>query len=72
MWVTKNRKLILLLDPKDKVALGCRKTHNKELHNIYSSLNLTKIIKSRRIVWASIYGRSKMEHKLVQNINIRN
>jgi len=54
------------------VALGCRKTHNKEIHNCYSSLNLTSVIKSRRILWASIYGRARMDDKLVQNINIRN
>jgi hypothetical protein len=28
-----------------------RKLHNNELHNLYSSLNIVKVIKSRRIRW---------------------
>jgi hypothetical protein len=29
-----------------------RKMHNKELHNLYSSPNIIRMIKSRRIRWA--------------------
>jgi hypothetical protein len=29
-----------------------RKLHNEELHNLYSSLNITRMIKSRRMRWA--------------------
>jgi hypothetical protein len=29
-----------------------RKLHNKELHNLYSSPNIIRIIKSRRMRWA--------------------
>jgi hypothetical protein len=29
-----------------------RKLHNEELHNLYSSPNIIKIIKSRRMRWA--------------------
>jgi hypothetical protein len=29
-----------------------RKMHNEELHNLYSSPNIIRIIKSRRMKWA--------------------
>jgi hypothetical protein len=29
-----------------------RKLHNEELHNLYSSLNIIRMIKSRRMSWA--------------------
>jgi hypothetical protein len=31
---------------------GWRKLHNKELHNLYSSPNIIRMIKSRRMRWA--------------------
>jgi hypothetical protein len=34
---------------KDKVTGGWRKLHNEELHNLYSSPNIIRIIKSRRM-----------------------
>jgi predicted RNase H-like nuclease len=37
---------------RDKVTGGWRKLHNKELHNLHSSLNIIKKIKSRRMNWA--------------------
>jgi hypothetical protein len=30
---------------------GWRKLHNKEFHNFYSSPNITRMIKSRRMRW---------------------
>jgi hypothetical protein len=33
------------------VTGGWRKLHNEELHNLYSSSNIIRIIKSRRIRW---------------------
>jgi hypothetical protein len=29
-----------------------RRLHNEELHNLYASLNIIRVIKSRRIRWA--------------------
>jgi len=29
-----------------------RKLHNKDLHNLYASLNIIRVIKSRRMRWA--------------------
>jgi hypothetical protein len=30
---------------------GCRKLHNEELHNLYSSPSIIRMIKSRRMRW---------------------
>jgi hypothetical protein len=34
------------------VTGGWRKLHNEELHNLYSSLSIIRIMKSRRMRWA--------------------
>jgi hypothetical protein len=36
---------------RDEVIGGCRKLHNEELHNLYSSPSRIRIIKSRRMRW---------------------
>jgi hypothetical protein len=42
-----------ILGPKrDEVAEGWRKLHNEELHNLYSSPRIIRIIMSRRMRWA--------------------
>jgi hypothetical protein len=48
-----NKVLRGIFGPKrDEVIGGWRKKHNEDLHNVYSSPNVIKIIKSRRIRWA--------------------
>jgi hypothetical protein len=37
---------------KDEVTGDWRKLHNEELHNLYSSSNIIRMIKSRRMRWA--------------------
>jgi hypothetical protein len=37
---------------RDEETGGWRKLHNEELHNLYSSPSIIKIIKSRRMRWA--------------------
>jgi hypothetical protein len=37
---------------RDEVTGSWSKLHNEELHNLYSSPNIIKMIKSRRISWA--------------------
>jgi hypothetical protein len=37
---------------RDEVAGGRRKLHNEELHNLYSSPSIIRMIKSRRMRWA--------------------
>jgi hypothetical protein len=39
------------------VTGGWRKLHNEELHNLYSSPSIIRIIKSRRIGWAGHVAR---------------
>jgi len=34
------------------VAGGWRRLHNEELHNLYISPNIIRVIKSRRMKWA--------------------
>jgi hypothetical protein len=50
--VFENRVLRRIFEPKrDGVAGGWRKLHKEELHNLYSSPNIIRIIKSRRMRW---------------------
>jgi hypothetical protein len=34
------------------VAGGCKRLHNEELHNLYPSQNVIRMIMSRRMRWA--------------------
>jgi hypothetical protein len=42
---------------KDRVTGGWRKLHNEELHNLYSSPSIIRIIKSRKMRWAGHVAR---------------
>jgi hypothetical protein len=43
--------------PKREEDGSWRKLHNDELHNLYSSQNIVRVIKSRRIRWAGHVAR---------------
>jgi hypothetical protein len=48
--VPENTVLRRIFGPKgEEVAGGWRTLHNEELHNLYASPNIIKVIKSRRI-----------------------
>jgi hypothetical protein len=52
----------------DEVTRGWRKLHSEELHNLYSSTSIIRIIKSRRMRWArhiARMGEKRNEHRLV-------
>jgi hypothetical protein len=50
MRMFENRVLRRIFRPKrDAVTGGWRKLHNEELHNLYSSPSIIRIIKSRRM-----------------------
>jgi hypothetical protein len=56
--VFEGRVLKRIFGPKrDGVTGGWRKLHNEELHNLYSSPNINRIIKPRRIRWAGHVAR---------------
>jgi hypothetical protein len=42
---------------RDEVTGGWRKLHNEELHDLYSSPSMIRIIKSRRMRWAGHVAR---------------
>jgi hypothetical protein len=51
--VFENRVLRRIFGPKwDEVTGGWRKLHNEELHGLYSSLSIFRVIKTRRMRWA--------------------
>jgi hypothetical protein len=43
---------------RDEVIGGWRKLHNEELHNLYSSPSIIRIIKLRRIGWVGHVART--------------
>jgi hypothetical protein len=50
--VFENRVMRRIFGPKrDEVAGDWRKLHNEELHNLYSSPSIIRMIKSRRMKW---------------------
>jgi hypothetical protein len=53
MRVFEDRVLRRIFRPKrDEETRGWRKLHNEELHNLYFSQSIIRVIKSRRMIWA--------------------
>jgi hypothetical protein len=51
--VSENRVLRKIFGPKTNEVTGeWRKQHNEELHDLYSSPSIIRIIKARRMIWA--------------------
>jgi hypothetical protein len=64
--VFENRVLRRIFGPKrDRVTGGWRKLHNEELHNLYSSPSIIRIIKSRKMSWAGHVARMGGEEERV-------
>ena len=58
--VFENRVLRRIFGPKrDEVTGEFRKLHNEELNNLYSSPNIVRVIKSRRMRWAGHVARMR-------------
>jgi hypothetical protein len=53
--VFENRVLRRIFGPKWEEDGSWRKLHNDELHNLYSSPNFVRVIKSRRMRWADMW-----------------
>jgi hypothetical protein len=60
--VFEKRVLRRIFGPKREEDGSWRKLHNDELHNLYSSPNIVRVIKSRRMRWAGhVAGAGKVE-----------
>jgi hypothetical protein len=62
--VFENRVLMRIFGSKrDEVTEGWRKLHNEELHGLYSSTGIVRVIKARRMRWAGHMARMGEVHK---------
>jgi hypothetical protein len=53
--VFESRVLRRIFGPKrDEIERGWKKLHDEELHNLYSSRNIIRMMKSRRVRWAGM------------------
>jgi len=58
LGVFENRVLRRIFGPKkDEVTRAWRKLHNEELNDLYSTPNIVRVIKSRRMRWAGHVAR---------------
>jgi hypothetical protein len=57
--VFENRVLRRIFGPKREEDGSWRKLHNDELHSLYSSPNIVRVIKSRRMRWAGHVARMR-------------
>jgi hypothetical protein len=57
--VFENTVLRRIFGPKRAEDGWQRKLHNNELHSLYSSPNIVRVIKSRRLRWAGHVARVK-------------
>jgi hypothetical protein len=63
--VFENRVLRRIFGPQmDEVTGEWRKLHNEELHNLYSSPDIIRQVKSRRMRWARHVARMGEERKV--------
>jgi hypothetical protein len=60
-----NRVLRRIFGPKrDEVTREWRKLHNEELHNLYSSPDIIRQVKSRRMRWTGHVARMREERQV--------
>ena len=57
LWVFENRILRRIFGPKKDAIREWRRLNNEELHSLYRSRNMVRVIKSRRLRWAIHVGR---------------
>ena len=54
------RILRRIFGPKRDEKGECRRLHNEELHSLYRSPNIVRVIKSRRLRWAGPVARMEL------------
>jgi hypothetical protein len=65
LGVFENRVLRKIFGPKrDEVTGEWRELHNEELHNLYSSPDIIRQVKSRRMRWAGHVARMGEDRKV--------
>jgi hypothetical protein len=70
--VSENRVLRRIFVPKrEEVAGGWRRLHNEELHNLYASLNIIRVIKARRMRWVGHVARMESMKNVLENLKGR-
>jgi hypothetical protein len=52
LWVSENRVLRKIFGPKREEDTSWRELHNDELHNLFSSPNIFRVLRARRLRWA--------------------
>jgi hypothetical protein len=57
LGIFENRVLRRIFGPKREEDGSSRKLHNDELHGLYSSQNIVRVIKSRKMRWAGHVAR---------------
>jgi hypothetical protein len=58
LTVFENRVLRRIFRPKrEEVEGGCRRLHNRELHNLYVSPNIIRMNKSNGVRWMGFVSR---------------
>jgi len=67
--VFENMVLRRIFGPRrDEVTGGCRRLHNEELNDLYSSPNSVRVIKSRRMRWTghvALVGEERSVYRLL-------
>jgi hypothetical protein len=64
--VFENRVLRIFGPKRDEVTVGWRKLHNEELHGLYSSPSIVRVIKARRR-WAGRVARMGGGEECIQH-----
>jgi hypothetical protein len=60
--VFESRVLRIFGPKRDEVTGGWRKLHNEQLHNLYSSPSIIRMITSRRMRWAGHIEGMRIEY----------